>query len=168
MYGRLEQHDKGPSNPIAGNRGNGANRESIRGIELSNDPRRIAVSHRAWIGAFDALRPQGKTEPKASTFVNSKAVSSTGRCGMSNLHPRLTPIDIIHRAERRRPLDSVIDEKRFVDDAMRQYYRAEYLREERRREWIARVIAFVVFGAIVFLGWIVFSNAGQKLFERIF
>lgn len=87
---------------------------------------------------------------------------------MSNLTPRLTPIDIVNHAERGRPIDSVIDEKQFVEDAMRKYYRAEYAREERRREWIARGIAALIIGVIGFLIWVLISNTGQKFLERIF
>ena len=82
---------------------------------------------------------------------------------------RLTPIDII-RAQRRRPLDrdSLNDEKQFIEEAMRQYYRAEYVREERRLEWIARAYAVLTLGAIGFLAWLLVSDAGQRLLERIF
>lgn len=49
---------------------------------------------------------------------------------MNNLKRRLTPEDIINRAERR-PLRSEIEEDQIINEAMRKYHEAAYRREER-------------------------------------
>lgn len=54
---------------------------------------------------------------------------------MNNLRPRLTPLDIINRAEHRKTTQGQIEEQQFIAEALRKHSEAEHSRDKRRRLW---------------------------------